>query len=293
MELTSSVKSYKGKLAVAISERYAPQLQKGEALPDYVLMLELAVRDAQSALDRLVALDDEVDDVAIELGLQRSERDRLVSEELFPRAVTVRQAIELAFGKERGSTFHGLKGRTRRKPAGLLRQVMRMLRRLTDPERELPAPKHRFVAIDRDRWRRQLQGPYQRLSQLEKSITRGGAELSSLVYFRKRAMEAFDVAYGDALRQVIVAFQLARFDSRMIKNLKPYYQRRRLSRKARKQRDARAARAAEQAAEASSETSGDEAEEASTRFRPLAGEARATLSKSVAKWLQKRQVSGS
>jgi hypothetical protein len=74
MELASSVKSYKQSFAAAVSDPYAPRLRDGEALPDYVLVPELAVRDAQAALDRLVALDDEADDADVDLSGLRGDR---------------------------------------------------------------------------------------------------------------------------------------------------------------------------------------------------------------------------
>ncbi len=288
MELTSSVKSYKRKLAAAVGDRYSPRLREGEALPDFCLALELAVRDAQAALDHLVNLDDQADDADVELIHLRDDRHRLVSEELHPRAVAVRGAIDLAFGKEQGRWIHGMVGRTRRKPARLKRQVRIAMIRLGNAKRELPAPKNPYAVVDRQGWSRQLKPLHQELVKLEKEIGLRAKGLEGLIVMRKRAMGEFDAAYSDALRFVVAAFNMARFDPRSIKNLKPYYLRRRLSKKARQKRESRAAEAASAAAPA--EIAAAAAETAPETVRPLAAETRAALSKTVAKWLEKRRM---
>ncbi len=285
MELTSSVKVYKQNLAAAVGKRYSPRLREGEALPDYVLVLDLAVRDAQAALDHLVKLDDDADDAEVDLIYLRADRDHLAKEELHPRAVVVRGAIDAAFGKQRGRSVHGMVGRTRRRPARLERQVRIAVNRLGNPKRELPPTKNPFSFVDRQGWHRQLKPLHRKLVTLEKKILQHAKELEGLIVFRKRAMSEFDATYGDALRLVVAAFGMARFDRRDIKNIKPYYQRRRLSAKARKRREARAERAAASAASA------EAAEEAAPEtFRPLAAETRAALSKTVSRWLEKRRM---
>ncbi len=76
-------------------------------------------------------------------------------------------------------------------------------------------------------------------------------------------------------------FRLARFDLVLIKKLKPYYQRRRLSKLARNKRQVR---------DASRDAADDEQAEAA---RPPAREtARATVPKTVARWLEEHRLFG-
>ena len=290
MELASSVKRYKEKMAAAVTERYTPRLRDGEAFPDYGLVLDLAVRDAQAALDELVELDDQVDDLAVDLDFLREDRDHVAKEVLHPRAVRVRGAIDLAFDRERGRSLHAMKGRTRRAVPHLEYQVRHALARLTDPDHELPPPRSRFSAVDREGWTRQLQGPYRRLLKLREEISRQEAELNLLGVLRKRAMDAFDAAYGEAVPLVKSVFAIAGFGTQMIKNLKPYYQRRRMSKEARKKREARAARAAEVTGAALAEATKSAEEKVPADIQPPDKEKRAVLSKTVAKWLAKRRV---
>ncbi len=288
MELAASVEAYRGKLAVALGERYAPGLLEGEALPDVGLLLDLAVRDAQAALDRLVRMDVDSDRVDTRLGLLRADRDRLVHEDLHPRAVAVRGAIDLAFGKKQGALVHGMSGRTRRHPASLERQVRIAIHLLGDPSLEPPPPKKNpHALVDRAGWSRQLKPLQQKLVKLEKEISRRGAEHTSLVDRRKAAMGDFDAAYGDALRLVTATFAVARFDQRAIRHLKSYQQRRRLSREAAKRRQARAA----EAAAATEVERAGEPEEEEEEETPDRG-ARAKIPKNVAKWLKKRRIFG-
>jgi hypothetical protein len=244
MELWSSVDAYKVKLAAAIGERYSPRLRPGEELPDYALALELAVRDVQAALARLMQLDDEADHASVQCDLLRLERDRLVREEVYPAAVSVRGSIDLAFGPRHGFHVHGMKGRTRRRASALEEQVGRAVRRLTHPDLKLPPPKNAYSNVDREGWIRQLEPLYRRFRELHREVVRSSERtVPRLIGEEQRAMASFDAAYQDALRLVTAAFKAARFDAKAAKNLKPYYQRRRLSRRAEKKRQTRAASA--------------------------------------------------
>ncbi len=289
MSLVSSVEAYRGKLAAALGKRYAPRLLEGEALPDLILLLDLAVRDAQAALDRLIRLDNDADRVDTHLGLLRKDRDRLVREELHPRAVAVRGAIDLAFGRKLGALVHGMSGRTRRRPASLARQVRIAIHLLSDPSLEPPPPKKNpHASVDRAGWSRQLEPLYRQLVELEKEIGSHGAEHTALVVDRRNAMGDFDAAYGDALSLIATAFAIARFDLRAIRNLKSYDRRRRLSREAAKKRQARAT----EAASATEVERAGEPEQEEQEAPPARG-ARAKIPKRVAKWLEKRRLFGS
>ncbi len=251
MDLVSSIKSYQEKLSARLAERYSRRLRPGETLPDYGLVLELAVRDLRAALDLLAELDDKVAIARTEQVCRQIDRCTLVREELHPRAVAVRGEIDLAFGRRKGGWLHGMRGRTRRSPPALEAQLRRAVRRLADPERK-PPPKNRHAAVDRDRWLRQLQPPYLELVALSERIDLGRHAVPALTAEKNAAMAAFDHSYRDALRLAKAAFAAAGLSGKPIKNLKPYYQRRRMSAQARKKRQARAAAAAavpEQAAE--------------------------------------------
>ncbi len=288
MALASSVEAYKRKLTAAFTKRYASRLREGEELPDYLLVLDLAVRDAEAALDHLVRLDDAADRVDNRRTRRRDERNSLVRDQLYPQTVAVRGAIDLAFGRELGALVHGMTGRTRRKPASLERQVRIAVSLLSSPSLEPPPPpKNPRAVVDRAGWSRQLRPLHQRLVELEEEISLGGAEHTGLVDQRKAAMREFDAAYGDALRHVTTGFAMARFNPRAIRHLKPYYRRRRLSRRAARKREARAAQAAS-AAEVGQVAEESVPEEAESR----AGRTRVALSKTVAKWLEKRRVFG-
>lgn len=279
MELWLSVESYKGRLAAAIRERYAPRLRPGEELPDYVLALELTVRDVQAALAHLIRLDDGLAVAAAQYGTLRREQDRLVREELYPRAVSVRGAIDLAFGREMGAWLHGMKGRTRRRASALRIQLQPTVARLTDPELELPPPRNPHAHVDRKGWVRKLKAPYKKLVKLDGEVVRRRDHLlPGLVADKNAAIKAFDAAYGDALRVVTAAFAAARFDARLIENLRPSYQRRRLARQAEQKRQARAAKAAAATPKA---------------VKPPPGESeRLPVPASIAEWLEEHRLFG-
>ncbi len=243
MDLVSSIKVYREKLSARLAERYAPGLRPGEEVPDYALVLDLAVRDVRAAVQRLSDLDDEVAFARTDQVCRVEERARLVREQLYPRAVAVRSEIDLAFGRPQASWFHGMKGRTRRTGPSLEVQLRLAVRRLANLERPLPAPKNRYAVVDRDRWLRQLQPPYQELVALNRKIAAAKPVIVGLTLDKNAAMAAFDLSYRDALNLATATFTAAGLTGTPIKHIKPYYQRRRLSAQARKKRQARAAAA--------------------------------------------------
>ncbi len=226
MELVTRIEAYKSRLAAALAERYAPRLRPGEELPDYGLALELAVRDVVEALRRMIEIDDRVDHAAVDLDLLRLDRDRLVADELYPAAVWVRGSIDLAFGRKRGRAVHLMSGRTRRNPPALARQLRLAIRRLTDVDCELPPPKSPRAVVDRDGWIRQLKPGYLELRKLNHELGHGEHVVTALVINKRAEIKEFDLAYGDSLRFVQAGLKMARFDAKLIKNLKPYYRRR-------------------------------------------------------------------
>ncbi len=278
MELVSSIRAHKGRLAAAVAERYASRLREGESLPDYALQLELAGRDVKAALKRLIELDDQVDDAEVERDLLRLERNALAVEELYPRAVAVRGEIDLAFGREEGRHFHGMRGKTRRRAPLLLEQLRPLVIRLKNRKR-LPVRANPHARVDRHRWIRMLMPHYRKLTQLNSEVERlRDHVVPGLILHKSAAMRAFDDAYGDALRLVTATYRLARLDPRLIQRLKPYYRRRRLSRQAKNKRQARAVA---------------EARAAAAKPRPAGREnARVAVSKTVMQWLDKHRLFG-
>lgn len=241
MSLVSSIKSYQKQLVQGLAGRFSRHLRPGETLPDYHLALELAVRDVRAALDLLVDLDDRVAFARSDQLSSQVARSTLVREELYPRTVAVRGEIDLAFGRQRGGWLHGMRGRTRRSPPALEAQLRRAVDRLAHPDRKLPKLKNRYAVVDRDRWLRQLRPLYLELAELSKKIDLGRHAVPALTAEKNAAMGAYDLSYRDALRLAKAAFAAAGLDGTPIRNLKPYYQRRRMSAQARKKRQARAA----------------------------------------------------
>ena len=281
MELVSSIESYTPRLEAVLAERYEPHLRPGEASPDYRLALDLAAREVEAALARVVELDDAVTFATSDLAELRRQRDRLVDGELYPRAVTVRGSIELAFGREQGRELHSMEGRTRRKGPGLERQLRRTVARLSDPDHPLPAARNPHAEVDRAGWIRQLQPLYLELVRLNQALSGTESALTRLFDDKQIAMEAFDVAYSDTLRYARTLFQMAGFDARALRNLQPYSRRRRLSRRARKAREARAAATAAGKSMATVEA------------HPATKEAaRVAIPRAIARWLERSRLFG-
>ncbi len=288
MALVDSITAHKGQLAATLAERYVPKLEEGETLPDYVLTLELAAREVKAALKHLLASDDAVDRASVKRDLKRRECNALATGELQPRAMSVRGAIDQAFGREVGRDLHGMKGQTRRRSPLLLKQLRRLVLLLEDTDVELPPPKNPHAYVDRPRWAQQLVKPYHTLSQLNREVERlRDHVVPGLILDKHTAMDAFDAIYADGLRLVTTHFRAVRFDLKLIKNLKPYYRRRRLSRRAGSKREARAAARGEAAA---AETTAIETTEEA--WPPERETEQVAVSQTVMRWLKKNRLFG-
>ncbi len=278
MELVASVEANKASVAAAMAKKDEPLLLAGEDLPDWELMLTLTGRGVEAALGRLIEHDDTVDDAEIAHELLQLERKRLVREELYPRTVAVRSAIDLAFGREEGYHLHGMKGRIPRNMQPLERNLKLALNRLTNTKRTLPPKKNPYSVVDREGWVEQLRKPAHKLARLNRKLDEGEAVLGSLHIFKQMAMDAFDVVYGNALRTLGAAYRAAGFNAKMVRGLRAYYERRRLSLRARQRRTSRAA-AVEQASRAAGSP-------------PREKTARVVVPKTVVRWLEKARIYG-
>ncbi len=241
MELVSSIESYRPRLESVFEKRYAPLLDEGEAPPDQGLALELLAREVKAKLARLMDLDDKVCFGTIEHEALRRKRKRLIDDVLYPLAVAVRGSIELAFGRDAGRLLHGMESRTEHQAEALENQLRRTLLGLKARFCDLAIPETSLAPFDSVGWIRKLESSCRDLTQLNREFRRSESALANLLTQKHEAMEAFDATYGDALSYLRAVFKMVGLDARALKNIKPYYQRRRLSKRARQARESRAA----------------------------------------------------
>ena len=164
----------------------------------------------------------------------------------------------------------------------LLQQLKHLVHRLENTDRTLPRPRNRHAYVDRERWIRQL-APYHELQKLEAEVVRlRDTVVPDLVILKTRAMKAFDAVYGDVLRLVTSYFRMAGLHPQPIKNLKPYYERRRLSQRAKKKRQARAA----------ARDAAGEKEKVEIPRPPEKDTTRVAVGQAVQRWLEKHRLFG-
>ena len=238
--LRASIEVFKTQVAAGLGERLAPELAESETLPDFGLSLDLVGRSACSALDRLRAAERRCRERQIECAAVRRKSEKLARREVYPRVVSVRRLIEAQFGKQAGQHVHGMAGKTLRKAKRLRGQLEYLVWALEDGRDELPAPLLKGLATDCDVWLGELKPGYERLRELLDELL--DLELSEQLarLEKNQAMQAFDAAYGEALRLTQATFAFAGHGDTLARMLRSYFQRRLLSRRARDKRQARA-----------------------------------------------------
>ncbi|MCP3964180.1 MAG: hypothetical protein GY719_40640 [bacterium] len=238
--LLSSIDVLKASIEEKLAERFEPRLRPGETLPDYGLALDLAGRDVQAALDRLVDLDDELFLKTVEReGLQQS-REEILKEEVYPRLVNVRGAIDRAYERRGARLIHRMEGRTPRKPTDIEHVVENLLRVLGDPDATMPLRKASAPRDQREEWLRLLAEPHELARSMGKEQKKCEGVIARLGIFRRRAMDDFDQVYAQILRYVKAKLVLTGESTESLRHLRPHYQRRKMARQARQKREARA-----------------------------------------------------
>ncbi len=239
LALVASIRVHKAGVAASLRQRFTPALRAGEAVPDHELTLELAGRSVELAFERLDELDDRHRRLKAERAHAARDVEWVAKQELYSQAVAVRGRIDAAFGRDAGSELHTFTGKTPRATGRLKAHVERAARRLGNPRRELPRGQVAGEPVDRDDWKRRLEGPLSDLVASDDRLSRLTAERDSVRDRRQQAMERFDTFYAQALHLAEAAYRMAGLDKRMVKSLRSGVERRRLALRARKKREAR------------------------------------------------------
>lgn len=237
--LIAAVHIYGATIAEAVNNRLSPALLDGETLPDHRLTLELAARTVEHACDQLTELDDQHTFATADRDAAQARLVQITKQELYPQTVAVRRAIDAALGKKAGAKLHSFSGATPRNIEPLRKHVRKLLRRLQNPALRLPNPLP-GETVNREVWLRRLDEPYRKLAANHRQLA--NCQNLFLVVTRERtaAMSHFDTLYTETLHLVDALFRLAGLSDKILKTLRPYYQRRRLSAQARKRRRSRA-----------------------------------------------------
>ncbi|MEM7581787.1 MAG: hypothetical protein AAF560_00280 [Acidobacteriota bacterium] len=237
--LVSSIQVFSDDVATALEARFIPALRTGETIPDHRQTLRLAARSIDQACDELVELDEQHASAISEQDHLGAEVEWTSKKELYPQASGVRRAINAAVGFETGFKLHSFSGPTPRATAPLRQQVSETIRRLGDVDSRLLIARPGEI-VDVDHWLERLSEPFRRLASLDHQLVEATERLASLSHERETAMSHFDRLYANTLQLVTALFRFAGLSDRVIRKLRPYVQRRRLSREARQKRRARA-----------------------------------------------------
>ncbi len=237
--LAGSIEVFKARVADGLGQRLAPGLAEGEVLPDFALSLDLVGRSVEREAERLRAAERGRIERGSECAAVRRRSVKVARREVYPRVVSVRRQIDAQLGKEDGRNVHRMVGKTLRKPRRLYGQLQVLMWALEE-DAELPPPLLAGYEKKREDWLREVEPGYRQLTELL-------GELESLEMLeqaakdeKQEAMQAFDAAYGEALRLLQASFAFAGLHDTLTGRLRSYFQHRLLIRRAREKRQARA-----------------------------------------------------
>ncbi len=208
-------------------------------MPDQTQALELAVRTVETAIRHLIRADRAYTAQATRRRRLNEECIEVARHEVHPELVDVRRALDIRFGREMGGMVHRIKGHTCRKPKRLYPQLTRVVMALKY-RRKMPEPERPGPPGERRRWLEQLEPGHKKLKAMLKQIQQHEISEATLRQDRDFELESFDVDYGEALAFVRSVFRLGGRDQKIIWQLLPTVQRRRLKSKARQESEARA-----------------------------------------------------
>ena len=237
--LRGAIRSLKDAAAAGFRLRFESELQDGETVPDLALTLEVVGRSVQTAIDRLVKVDNEYCRLAMERGLVAGACDFEAREQVYPALVDVRREIDGLFHREDARRLHGMTGRTRRRRKLLYPQLAGLVGALQSPERKMPRPRREGAVVDRGGWLARLEPGYTKLTTMLEALQ--VAELRELAMRDQRdaELERFDTVYSEGLDYVRSVYRLGGYGKKVLWHLLPTVQRRRLKGDARREREAR------------------------------------------------------
>ena len=239
--LCGSIRALSADVDRRVQERLAPHLGAGESMPDHALALELVARSLEQAMERLRAAEGEYCRQGTRCVRPRRECERFSRQELYPEVVKVRRALDMLFGKADGVAIHCMQGPTRRKARRLEPQVQLMVLGLKDQLPKMALPGMGDLTSDRDKWLRMVEPGLEKLEELLHELQLLEHGQNAALERKQEELAAYDAVYGEALGYVEGVYGLAGMGDRLVRHLRSYFQRRRLSREARRERKARAA----------------------------------------------------
>ena len=235
----SSIKVHKGTVAAGLAEELSPGLREGQTLPDYALTLELLASRVKGALAELTEVHSRyVSQTAVGNRLS-TECDRITAREVYPQAVDLRRLIDAVFGKRKGAAIHGFHGRIPTWRDGLHEQLGTTLYLLESRQDKMPEPAVAGFVPQTEVWIRQVRSLIDRLGEHLSKLENADQLREGLCHGRNRAIETFDRVLAESRDAAAALFTLAGCDPRLIRNLRPYYQRRGLRHWARQAREKR------------------------------------------------------
>ncbi len=170
----------------------APELAKGEEMPDLVFLQELMAEALQRCLRRLMRADVALADLEREDAKLRRQRDASLRV-LHRQLGDLRTLVTGRLGREPSRTFLGLKGESSRDPIVLLRQADRAVERLRDFEKKPRGAG--FSDAERERRAAPLAEQADVLRQVDRQVGCAAKDLDAARLDRRRALADFNQVF--------------------------------------------------------------------------------------------------
>ncbi len=222
--LSATTATFLREVSPALQSVLSPFVDDGQPMPDVTILPTLAERFVGHLNERLIAADQANIDAQAELVEPRQRRDAALSH-ASETVYRVRDFCRGLYGRKLTATIVPDDRRIPQRPKAFLHMGEHVVERLSDVERNLPAPTLLGVDVERVELSANFESDLEELSQslVEVDLKRREAEITQAA--KNEAMSEFNVIYAAAIR-LLEALAILAGKSELASRVRPTRRRR-------------------------------------------------------------------
>lgn len=204
--------THAAEVAAVLAPRLAEAAGEGEAPMDVLALqnrLGAVLRSHRQALE--AADSAHIEELRDDIG-PRDRRDAAVAS-LHDRVSRVRGTVETVFGAGASNRLFAIRGLTSRNPEVLRRQAERILARLRDESKPLPAPEVSWLAVDPAAWAAEIEPAHTELVTALREVYADRRRAETTFRLKQEALAAHNRAYVAVTSILSGLYRLAGLDA--------------------------------------------------------------------------------